>query len=331
MPSPTCTVNTASTANGVDLAALTTITIQLADLTGVSTWTIECIGTDELQTAAAVNAALSINTATKTATKTGGYAEGTALLFRSVVNGGRDVNGTVVAAYTTTFAVYVLTANGDRVLAVGETTEGDASFGWISKINGIIRAGAAGVVAGQGIDVTGSTVSVDGDFGALDIETTGAVNADTVAASYVSAESNVAGTSPESTMFDNDGSIGAVTTIHEVSTTDATVTTLATSTPYFISDGIVTVTSIFDATLTNASNGFSIGKRAVFLVVGGVVTQLGATETTMNAPAGALACDATIDTSANAIRLRVTGIIATNIRWGALRTEFSRSTAASNA
>ncbi len=200
MPSPTCTVNTAATTDGVNVAASTTITIQLADTTGVSSWSITCIGTDENQTSAAVTAALVVDSGTRTAVKTGGYAAGTTLIFRSVINGGRDVNGAVVAAYTTTFGVFVLTANGDRVVAVGQTLENSAAFGWVASINAMIRSLGTGApttatylclttnatlanervaTAGQAISLTDAgaggacTIAFTGVCGAVNIATTG--------------------------------------------------------------------------------------------------------------------------------------------------------------
>lgn len=138
MPSPTCTVNATATTDGVEVSAASTPTIALVSTAGVSTWSISCIGTDETNDKDTVNASLSVDSVNKTATFTA-PALGSSLIFRSVVNGGVDVNGTVQSSYTTTFKVCVLTSGGKRVAALGETSENDSEFGWVSLLNDPIR------------------------------------------------------------------------------------------------------------------------------------------------------------------------------------------------
>lgn len=143
MPSPTCQVKEDAgayqpTANGVDVAAASTVTINLVSSSGVRSWTIECVGTDDDSDAAAINAALSINQVAKTAVFTAPSA-GHGYIFRSTVNGGVDLNGTAQASYSTTFGIWVLTAGGRRVIAVNEQLESNEIFGWIADINGLIR------------------------------------------------------------------------------------------------------------------------------------------------------------------------------------------------
>jgi hypothetical protein len=150
MPSPTCTVNATATTNGVNVSAASTITIALADTADVRSWSITCVGRDE----AASAPTLTVDTVTKTATFTSG-AVGSAYIFRSLVNGGVDQNGVAQASYATTFAVYVLTAGGDRVMALGEGVEGSASFGWISQINAAIRKVSGGDTTLDELTLTG--------------------------------------------------------------------------------------------------------------------------------------------------------------------------------
>jgi hypothetical protein len=138
MPSPTCTVDATSTTNGFDADASTSTEIALAATTGVDVWSIECIGTDEDQVVATINASLTIDQNAKTATFTT-PADACALIFRSTVNRGKDVNGTAQTSYATTFGIYVLTAGGHRLGAVNETLEGNATFGWVAKVNALIR------------------------------------------------------------------------------------------------------------------------------------------------------------------------------------------------
>jgi hypothetical protein len=137
-PSPICTVNATSTINGVDVLIADTNTIALADTAGVKQWSITCINTDDLLSSATITAGLTIDTIAKTATFYSPVA-GSALIFQSKVNNGKDANGTVDPSLTTTFGVYVKTGLGFRVAAFDEKTEGSGSFGWITKINAMIR------------------------------------------------------------------------------------------------------------------------------------------------------------------------------------------------
>lgn len=132
-----------------------TVTIQLADLTGVSTWSITCTGADETTDAAAITAALVINSTTKTATFTAGAA-GKAYLFQSVVNGGNDVNGDEQSSYTTTFKIATLTAGGYAVAAIGETFEHSATYGWTAIVNAFLRAPSSAPTGAAGGDLGGT-------------------------------------------------------------------------------------------------------------------------------------------------------------------------------
>ena len=138
MTSPVCTVNATATTNGVDLTPATTATIALADVAGVKQWSILAVDTDELNLAASINATLVVDSITKTATFTV-PAAGSAVLFESVVNNGRDINGRVEPTYTARFGIYTLTGSGLRVLAFDESLESNAAFGWISTLNSLVR------------------------------------------------------------------------------------------------------------------------------------------------------------------------------------------------
>lgn len=144
---PTCEVKDGAaayvtTANGVNVTPGNTIVIRLADQSDVQSWLIECATTDDTSDAGAVTASLQLDTVAKTATFTA-PGTGKAYRFRSRVNGGIDVNGTAQPSYTTTFCIYTLTG-GRRVVAADETTEGDATFGWIKWINDVIRNPTSG-------------------------------------------------------------------------------------------------------------------------------------------------------------------------------------------
>lgn len=146
-PSPLVLINASPQINGVNVTKGTTVTVTLGSNAGVYAWDIFCIGTDELTTAATVNATLSIDHAINSATFTMPNYDGSALIFKSIVNNGVDINGVVQPGYTTTFGVYTLVAGIRdgyvdgyfRVAAQNETTEGDATYGWISKFNPFFR------------------------------------------------------------------------------------------------------------------------------------------------------------------------------------------------
>jgi hypothetical protein len=143
MPNPTCEVREGSgayqsTTLGVDVSPAAAITIRLADQTDVNSWLIQCATTDETNNASTINAALVIDSATKTATFTSPGPGGT-LRFHSVVNDGLDVNGIANDDLETTFCIYVPTVIGRRVIAADETTEGHPNFGWIEPLNRAIR------------------------------------------------------------------------------------------------------------------------------------------------------------------------------------------------
>lgn len=161
MANPNLLINGNSTTNGVNVSASSTVTVALLDPAGCASWTLQCIGTDELNSADAINATISINQAAKTATFTAPLA-GSALIFASTVNGGvSSQTGLADASLTTLAGVYVLTSDGYRVGAQNETTEGDSNFGWVSKVNRMIRAGVGGGGSSftAGGDLTGSSSS----------------------------------------------------------------------------------------------------------------------------------------------------------------------------
>jgi hypothetical protein len=211
MPSPTCTVNATATTGGVNVTASTIVTITLQSTAGVSTWSISCVGTDDTNTASAINGSLTVNAVAQTASFTA-PAAGSALVFKSVVNGGIDANGVVQPSYATTFGIYVLTAYGKRVVAVNETVEGDGSFGWVTPVNAAIRlAGSGGgssptgtgiphVIAGVtqaaaslivNADVNAAAAiagtKISPDFGAQNILTTGTLNTGAITGSSLAA------------------------------------------------------------------------------------------------------------------------------------------------
>ena len=144
MTSPICLANSSSTTNGVNVAAGSTVTISLAETSGVNSWSIACTATDDLRTPADVP--VSVNPATKTATFTmpgDGYA---AVQFTSTVNNARDVNGTFRPDWITKFGIFTL-YNGSRAFFLGQTTEGNAALGTLPDLNKLIRGGSGTAIA----------------------------------------------------------------------------------------------------------------------------------------------------------------------------------------
>ena len=128
----------APVSGGINVSVGDVVTIKLASSTGVNagSWSIACTSTDETKTPAAINALLTTNPLTFEATFTVGAGTGQALLFAS------EINAAGIKTRTT-FGLYVL-VNGLRVGAPDETLEGNATFGWVTKVNALIRASAGG-------------------------------------------------------------------------------------------------------------------------------------------------------------------------------------------
>ncbi len=165
-PSPTVLVNGLSTTDGVDIQfSDTSAALQLEDAAGVNIWVVECIGTDEInnQYISIINNRIvyvdgdhrTLNiTGIRNDTLNAAMPLGTALIFRSTVNNGIDINGNPREDFITTFGVYIRTDDGFgipqnelRVGATNETIEGNAEVGWTSKINEVIRLAGEPILA----------------------------------------------------------------------------------------------------------------------------------------------------------------------------------------
>ncbi len=163
MTSALCTVNGLSTLNGyVDVTANNVHTVALADPAGANTWTLVCISTDDTHTTAAINATVSINSVSKTATFTS-FTGLSSAIFESVVNSGQDQNGRVVAGYTSRFKVCVPEQNL-RLACVDETIEHDTTFGWTPMFNATVRGVLTGSALG-GASNSASYVTLATDTG----------------------------------------------------------------------------------------------------------------------------------------------------------------------
>ena len=140
MPSPTCLVNNWSTETGYNAAQGDFLTISLADKTGVNSWSLTCIGTDDGYVVANVNALLSYNTVS------GVYTiqmplKYCAFIFQSVINNGLDANGNYQNSYKTNFEISIPEAKDNFLIVQNQTVERSAAFGWSTDINALIATG----------------------------------------------------------------------------------------------------------------------------------------------------------------------------------------------
>lgn len=156
MTSPSCLVNGLSTVNGFNTAPTATVTISLADITGVNSWSLLCVSTDDGNSVDAANAGLTVNYVNKTATfVVPNVAAGGAFIFKSVINTGYGLNGVLIPEYSTTFGIFSIGTCGNRLIAANETTEGNSTFGWVSDINSLIKNGGGGTGGAGPVGPTG--------------------------------------------------------------------------------------------------------------------------------------------------------------------------------
>ena len=150
MTSPIVTINGQPTEGGYDAAPGEALVIALADHAGVDFWQLDCVGTASATTLPeSITASLVRDEILLTASLTApGY--GSALLFKSIVNHGRDHQGNPVPSYSTTFIVHVPSSDGYRVIAANETLESNELIGWLDQINQRIRFGGSGTGGGFG-------------------------------------------------------------------------------------------------------------------------------------------------------------------------------------
>ena len=171
MTSPAVLVNGSSTTNGVNVSPGATVTIALENIDGVSSWNLSCFGTDDLNSASAINETLVINQTNKTATFTMPDGYGTAAVFQSIVNNAIDDSGNINTSYSTTFGVYVLTSNyGLRVAAQNETNEGNVEYGWLRTFNFMTSASVPGPRGPVGEIGTNTQFIAAGDLSGTDTD-----------------------------------------------------------------------------------------------------------------------------------------------------------------
>lgn len=166
-PSPTCTINSGSTP--ADVAAGASVSGALANPAGANFWFLAAISADDLLGAsglATLQASLAINQTNKTFSFTAPPSLGEGVIFMSTVGvsslstlgAGRDVNGNIVPAFTTTFKVNVPTSGGNRVIVVGEVLEQSTYAGWLAEINAAIRGFSSSAVGSVPLRKAGNYV-----------------------------------------------------------------------------------------------------------------------------------------------------------------------------
>ena len=145
---PFCTVNGNPTTYGVDVAPGATVSLALSTPLPVGQrWKISIIGTDELIVPPALSNVTPPNgivtnplnpvTFTFPIDPNGGHAIGIRSRVEEIAT---PTNGAEVS-----FGVYsVSTISGLRVGFIGELREGNSDYGWITKLNPILRTGGGG-------------------------------------------------------------------------------------------------------------------------------------------------------------------------------------------
>ena len=178
MANATCTVNNTAISltgtSGYNATSGSTITIKLANTSGVRSWSINCTSTDAVSSMATVNGTKSVNLTTFTATFTVPTEAtiGAALQFTSIVNAGASDSNTFV------FGVFVPTALGTRIFFGGESNESNATVGCVADLNMLIAgaigptgptgpAGTNGVTGPAGATGTPGVTGLQGPTGAV--------------------------------------------------------------------------------------------------------------------------------------------------------------------
>jgi hypothetical protein len=144
-PNPACVVNGVAPPQNITAGA--SFSFGLVSTAGANFWSVFVSGTDELNTTAAVQATVTLDQVHKTGTCTAPAGLGSAVQLTSVVGItglGLDANGAVQKAFTTTFKINVLAANGLSVFTTNETVEQSTPFGWTAVVNPAIRNASGG-------------------------------------------------------------------------------------------------------------------------------------------------------------------------------------------
>jgi len=139
MASATFTVNGSAVTGAVAVAAESSVALALSSTSGVrtATWSVEgnhsTAATDPTITPAGTPSGV-------TASFPMPAGAGQAYLVQCVINGGVDLEGNAVTAYTARAVIGVVGGHGYVPLAAGEAYERSATHGWASDLNAILEA-----------------------------------------------------------------------------------------------------------------------------------------------------------------------------------------------
>lgn len=212
-----------ATTGGVDVPAAATVDVRLASTTDVTDWYLEITGTDETSTPPVL---ASVNPLTHKVLTPGTIVSftmpggsGKAFLFASTVDG-------IGGPLATTFALYILTPQLRRVGAAGESREGNQNFGWITKVNPLIRYPGitfAGDLSGSDVSQTvlkinGTTVPVSliGDINKVLTVTAAGVSSWQPAPTGFTAGGDLSGSPTSQTVIKINGTTVPVTVLVDV-------------------------------------------------------------------------------------------------------------------
>lgn len=162
MPSPIVIVDNQTTETEVTVPAATLFTVALVDPAGVDFWELVCTTTDPDNDALEIQSNVIVDQVSKTADVLSPQA-GSALIFRSTVNFGLDINDAPDPRLTVEFEVHVPTAAGALTFATNETTQANTALGWTNKLHRI--ALLAGTSDGYGSASVGSAGQIQASDG----------------------------------------------------------------------------------------------------------------------------------------------------------------------
>lgn len=279
--SATFTVNSTATTEAVAVSASSTVNLALVSTTGVDVvqWSIVGNHAPGL-TNPTITAAGSPNGATATFPMPAGV--GQSYLVKCVVNPGRDDEDSKTAM------VGVLNASGRIPFALGEELERHATYGWTVPLNQI-SATAPTAIGGANTVLTSSGTAVSWSA------------TPTVTSLTATSLLHYGGTSGPKVRTGESSTAVATSSETTVLSFDATVTPLA-------ADCAITIAAIVHVRQAASGDHAFFARRATFVSIADVVTQLGSTETvgTDALTAGALAdgWTCTIDASADDVRVR---------------------------
>lgn len=195
----------------------------------------------------------------------------------------------------------------NHVVFSGQGVQGFAPSRTLWKLNGWVNNSGVSIQLAElsSLNTNGSAQFVGVDAATVPIKSQGATGQGVDYLQVLDGPGNTIGYFRTNAMWQTTNDFYAL-----AATADATVTTIQTIT--MRDNTAVQVSARVSA--FNATTSASYWRVATFRSVAGTVTQVGAT-TAVSTGEDNAAMDCTIDTSANVIRIRITGVAATAINW----------------